>query len=401
VNQLGYFGKTQHRGDFVRFNLPQSFTKVWDDWLQQIILDGEQYHQSEWKTLYDKAPAHHFVFSSGIAGSQMWIGILLPSQDKVGRRFPFCLAMSLPEYNLPCVAAAQLAPWFVDAQNLLSRMQTSDFDFDQLQAELGHLAEKYEQNEIPSSSPLASMPNLHSDAIGVTVDSAMPLNNPVATQALLDGLLTQTLGEYSLWMCQDGSNQSLLHSGLPVGQSALAMFRGDMQTCATTRVEIASLGLSASALAPLDMPISESHQAVTGDENLANAQPSGLPDALPNVLADAPAGASIAALHGDDLTDTNMQVSNADEISTLSANPLSADPVPDSAGSQDDLNATNEYQPLDASTIEQIPSADDWAALDEFKVADDGLVEVTIPEVEPLELDEDESADTEDAPWET
>jgi type VI secretion system protein ImpM len=379
VNQLGYFGKTRHRGDFVRFNLPQSFTKVWDDWLQQLILDGEQHHQNEWKSLYDNAPAHRFVLSAGIAGSQMWLGMLLPSQDKVGRRFPFCLAMSLPEENLPCVTASRMTPWFCDAQNLLARMQTSDFDFDQLQAELGKLADKYEQSVTSSVPPITTIPNLYSDTVGVTIDSADPLNNPLATQALLDGVLTQTLGEYSLWMCQDGSNQSLLHSGLPIGQSALAMFRGDMQTCAPTRVDLASLGFSTIAAASTQIHLNhEDHEQHTsaGEDHLM--------------------GAAIAGVHGDSLMDN---AEHASDTTQANAKPEAQSSI--SIETQDDLNATDEYQPLDTSTVEQITSADDWAALDEFKVADDEHIKVTIPEVEPLELDEDDSADTEDAPWET
>ena len=339
MNQLGYFGKTRHRGDFVRFNLPQTFTKVWDDWLQQIILEGEQYHQDGWKAVYDNAPAIHFVLSAGIAGNQMWIGIVHASQDKVGRRFPFCLAMSLPEYKLPCVEASLMAPWFADASNLLRRVASSDFDFDQLQQELGVLAEQYAQESIPDSPALSTLPNLHSDDVGIAIDTADPLNNPAATQALLDGLLTQTLGEYSLWMCQNGSHQSLLHSGLPTGQSALSLFSGDTQTCTPTCINLAALGLSAASVAA-------STEVTQLNELAAAAQPSADSDSL-------------------------------------------------------NLDSTIEHLPLDTSTMEQVPSADDWAALDDFSVSDDTAVSITIPEVEPLELDEDESADSDTAPWET
>ncbi|MFK7853261.1 MAG: type VI secretion system-associated protein TagF [Granulosicoccus sp.] len=359
MNQLGYFGKTRHRGDFVRFNLPQSFTKVWDDWLQQIILDGEQYYQQEWKSLYDNAPAHHFVLSSGIAGNQVWVGILLPSQDKVGRRFPFCLAMSLTEFNLPLVSAAQLAPWFKDAHELLVRMQGGDFDFDLLQVELASLAEKYAQ-DAPATSPLITMPNLHSDSIGIAVNTADPLDNAVATQALLDAALIQTLGEYSLWMCQDGSKQSLLHSGLPVGQSALAMFSGDSQACAPTQLDISSFDASAFTAAAVLQQLPENENDAmdeTSEFIQANSSPEN-PD------------------YG--LNESEHLDSNNDQVID-----------------------NNDIQALDTGALEQAPSADDWAALDEFDEAADVPVTLRMPKVEPLELDDDDSIDTEDAPWET
>lgn len=359
MNQLGYFGKTHHRGDFVRFNLPQSFTKVWDDWLQQIILDGEQHYQQEWKSLYDNAPAHDFVLSSGIAGNQVWVGILLPSQDKVGRRFPFCLAMSLPENNLPLVSAARLAPWFKDANELLVRMQSNDFEFDLLQIELANLAEKYAQ-DAPAASPLSTMPNLHSDSIGIAINTEKPLNNTAATQALLDAALIQTLGEYSLWMCQQGSEQSLLHSGLPVGQSALAMFSGDSQACAPTQLDISSFNATAVTAAAV------------------------LPQ-LPETEYDA--------------MDETAEFKQLNESPDIPGDGMHESMHPASSSEQGHDN--NDLQSLDTDALEQAPSADDWAALDEFDEAADVPVTVRIPKVEPLELDDDDSIDTEDVPWET
>lgn len=388
MNQLGYFGKIQHRGDFVRFNLPQSFTKVWDDWLQQIILDGEQHHQSEWKSFYDNAPSQHFVLSSGIAGSQIWVGVLLPSQDKVGRRFPFCLAMSLSEHNLPCVTAARLTPWFRDAQSLLSRIKASDYEFDQLQIELGTLAKKYEQSDILSPSPLTITSKPDSDSIGVTIDSSNPLNDPVAAQALLDALLTQTLSEYSIWMCQDGDNQSMLHSGLPTGQSALTLFSGDMQSCSTTSIDLVSLNLSAIALTPIKDHLAVDTQAAVFDDQLGST------------VAETPAGAlsadSSTVLQDDNSSDTSTQ---ANDILQVDAE--SDDQSADTGDTADNLNSDNAPQPLSADPAEQSPSADDWAVLEGFKVVDEQAVEIPIPEVEPLELDESESSDTDDAPWET
>jgi type VI secretion system protein ImpM len=154
VNQLGYYGKTPHHGDFVRFNLPQSFIKVWDDWLQQIMINGESQSQS-WPTQYAQAPAYRFVLSGGIAGNTPWIGILKTSQDKEGRRFPFCLALSLPEHELPCVSVSTKALWFDEAEALLTRVAAREYNFDDLQGELALLAKKHTKPSTPTASPIS------------------------------------------------------------------------------------------------------------------------------------------------------------------------------------------------------------------------------------------------------
>ena len=51
----------------------------------------------------------------------------------------------------------------------------------------------------------------------------------------------------------------------------------------------------------------------------------------------------------------------------------------------------------DSLALQQIPSADDWAALEDFEESAQGRTPVMVPVVEPLELDED---DLPDAPWE-
>ena len=235
MNQLGYYGKTPHRGDFVRFNLPQAFLKVWDDWLQQLMIHGES-QCPDWAQLYTQAPAWRFVLSGGIAGNTPWIGVFRASQDKVGRRFPFCLAMSLPEDTLPCASVNSKATWFEDADNLLDRVLADNDAFDGMKDELALLAEKYTQLAVEPASPVTLTNDQPGDAVTISVTSSNALCLNHCMPAVLDTVLKQTLGEYSLWMASVPTEVTVINAGLPVNHAGLALFSADWATASTAQI---------------------------------------------------------------------------------------------------------------------------------------------------------------------
>jgi len=355
VNQLGYYGKTPHRGDFVRFNLPQAFLKVWDDWLQQVMILGEGQCQ-DWAQLYTHAPAWRFVLSGGIAGNTPWIGVLRASQDKVGRRFPFCLAMSLSENTLPCASLNSNARWFDDADRLLDHVLADNDMFDELQDELAVLAEKHAQQVVEELSNSVAMNNTRqSDAVTISVMSGNALCSSQSLPAVLDTVLKQTLGEYSLWMASAPTEVTVINAGLPVDQAGLALFSADWAAASTAQINADLLSaISSLDAAPQSGDDKKTNQSIhTGATTAAVAEET-LDDAI-NGLADT-------------TDDSGVQ-----SVETLNEN-------------------------LHTAAVEQVPSDDDWAALDNFDDTSIKEPKIPLPEVEPLELDED---DLPDAPWES
>lgn len=240
MNQLGYYGKTPHSEEFVLFNLPSSFIKVWDDWLRQVLIDGEDQNQN-WASDYAKSPAYRFVLSSGIAGNTPWVGILKPSRDKVGRRFPFCLALSLPENELPCVSASTKTPWFEEAEALLARLMDTDYNFDDLPGELANIADKHIRPTGVVSNPITLGAKQSNDDVTISVFSSTALLSSQALPCLLDSVLQQTLGEYSLWMASGGTDVTSINSGLPIGVSGFALFNNEWKEASTAHIDLKSL----------------------------------------------------------------------------------------------------------------------------------------------------------------
>lgn len=88
----GVYGKLPSYGDFMRRGLPQSFVVPWDVWLQTVVGAARETLGDEFAALWDAAPGWRFRLPPGVCGDDAVAGVLLTSQDSVGRRFPLTLA---------------------------------------------------------------------------------------------------------------------------------------------------------------------------------------------------------------------------------------------------------------------------------------------------------------------
>ena len=92
---VGAFGKMPSAGDFFRLNAPPGFVRAWDGWLQQAMLEGQRALGPAWDDAYMSAPIWRFTLTAGLAGPHKAQGVLMPSVDRVGRRFPLTLMRAL------------------------------------------------------------------------------------------------------------------------------------------------------------------------------------------------------------------------------------------------------------------------------------------------------------------
>lgn len=356
MNQLGYYGKTPHRGDFVRFNLPQIFITAWDDWLQQLMAFGKEQHP-DWSDQFSQAPVVRFMLSSGMAGNCAWAGLMKPSCDKVGRQFPFTLAMSLPPGTCPVKDMQSLDAWFDQAQLVMDQAFSAQYDFNQLQEALGEF-----RSSMPVEPPdVSAEQQVHCpELLSLSLhDTAANLSQPAALATLLDSVLAQTISEYSLWTRSDTHHSRLLlNAGLPVAHAALALFNDQWQNTQTLTVS-----------PTLPQPVPE--QTVDSQERVDTAVP---PQAQ--------------ARQSDE---ANKPPALRSDTTSPSSDPQQPEAVVNRAPEQTDSGDATR-----SAEAKHPPSPDDWAVLEEFQPAtkEDAIA---LPTVEPLELDDD---DLPDAPWE-
>jgi len=94
---VGAYGKMPALGDFFRMGAPAGFVEPWDDFLQRTILEARRSLGEGFDAAFMSAPIWRFTLAAGLAGPRPAMGVLMPSIDRVGRRFPLTLVVSLDE----------------------------------------------------------------------------------------------------------------------------------------------------------------------------------------------------------------------------------------------------------------------------------------------------------------
>ena len=122
----GYFGKIPATGDFVSRRLPADFVHAWDRWVARHLAPA---------LASDIWPDHVGLnFLSGPAAFGPIAGILVPSADRVGRRFPLTVAAPI---NLAATGlASSAAHWFACIGLVAGAAQRGEITADDLEAVL-------------------------------------------------------------------------------------------------------------------------------------------------------------------------------------------------------------------------------------------------------------------------
>ncbi|WP_299604707.1 type VI secretion system-associated protein TagF [uncultured Tateyamaria sp.] len=147
---FGYYGKLPFAGDFLRHGLSAAFVSGWDAWMQRVLLmASETEGETRWQSLYLCAPIWRFSIAPGRLASHGAVGVLMPSLDRVGRRFPFCIAAAT---DLPPVAA------YLALQPVAERLEAIALDMIEGEGGLSTLDARLAQ--LPSLSPLQHVAGL-------------------------------------------------------------------------------------------------------------------------------------------------------------------------------------------------------------------------------------------------
>lgn len=102
--ETGYFGKLPSKGDFLSRRLPSGFVEVWDAWLQAGIVSSRRELGDAWASCFPGAPVWRFFTPPCMVTERAWIGIVLPSMDRVGRHFPLTVAAGIALAQVDAVA---------------------------------------------------------------------------------------------------------------------------------------------------------------------------------------------------------------------------------------------------------------------------------------------------------
>ena len=222
INDVGLFGKLPAHGDFIYRDLPSHFITAWDAWVQGFIASSQQQLGEAWLDIYLTSPIWRFVVSDGVIDGHTWLGIMLPSVDRVGRYFPFSIVAKVPSSNNPFLLVQQNA-WFESVEQLALSALSGSMQLEDLAQHI-------------KSEPMILLPTRHRNAIstehlGTVVDFSCDTPDlAMAYPHLMDSHCRQNHSNYSLWSTARGSekiNPCLFYSrGLPSFRASAALLDG-------------------------------------------------------------------------------------------------------------------------------------------------------------------------------
>ncbi len=156
------FGKIPAFGDFVRYNAASKDVEALDQWLQEGLFFAKNRLHPNWDLAYKKASAYHFIFPSN-ENARSLIGLFSPSWDKIGRKYPFLVALSIDNAfihsNQPGLAPLIFSPFMEKAglfiteaiqgqitQNIPATVEGLGSTLDQLPGNTFNLYDGYKNN---------------------------------------------------------------------------------------------------------------------------------------------------------------------------------------------------------------------------------------------------------------
>lgn len=153
-----WYGKLPGAGDFVSRRMSWRTQQHWDQWLslgveQLKTLSGE----SGWG-VWRKMPAWGFIVPAGWAGDAAQLGLLVPSIDRVGRIFPFLVALSLPADAGRRAMIERAAPIALEWYRVITAAQRERANVDLVDARLADALAMANALETAGADPQVTLP---------------------------------------------------------------------------------------------------------------------------------------------------------------------------------------------------------------------------------------------------
>jgi len=220
-HSIGFFGKLPAHGDFIYRCLPTNFINVWDEWLQGFVKCSQEQLDEAWLDIYLTSPIWRFAFSEGVIDQHAWVGIVLPSVDRVGRYFPFSIVARVSSEQNPLELIAQNS-WFEAIESLALNALDGQIAIDDLITEIN--------SHVPAKTNACSVGASLSQHAGTVITLGSEEQAAASAIApLFHSLLKDGLSSYSVWTTQgsDLVEPCLFYSaGLPSLQNLAAMLDG-------------------------------------------------------------------------------------------------------------------------------------------------------------------------------
>lgn len=222
---VGYYGKIPSKGDFITGSLPRNFIDPWDMWLRDSLAHSKAMLGDSWMECYLTTPLYHYALSSGVCGNQVWLGVMMPSVDSVGRYFPMTICQSFSADSNSLYLVDNNKEWFAKAETLLLSCLDDNFSLTDFENSLSQL--NADNSESTITLKTTRMNRYQDSAWNFPVHEKESLS--VIYPELVNSMLNIFYSSYSIWRTY-GSDQIapgfVISEGLPPHESATAFMDG-------------------------------------------------------------------------------------------------------------------------------------------------------------------------------
>jgi len=133
----GLYGKLPARGDFLTRRLDSAFVQDWDAWLQRTTAESRKRLGPQWLEYFLSAPVWRFVLPAGMYSKSAWVGLMLPSVDRVGRHFPLTVAACVGDDDIDVLSTlARALPWLDSLEQLALQALLPDLEVELFDSQL-------------------------------------------------------------------------------------------------------------------------------------------------------------------------------------------------------------------------------------------------------------------------
>lgn len=127
-DRIGFYGKIPSHGDFVSEGLDRELLEAFDTWLRSGMHACADVFADRWSAVFSNSPPLRFIIERGIWGRSAYAGVLLPSKDRVGRKYPLIVLAQLPDFRQHPRTLYLDDTWFMAAEALAETSMTLDFE---------------------------------------------------------------------------------------------------------------------------------------------------------------------------------------------------------------------------------------------------------------------------------
>lgn len=178
----GIYGKVPIKGDFISRGLNRSVIEKLDFWFQEGLQNSRQTLNEQWLELYSVAPIWHFYLPPGILSDLAWIGIWMPSADRVTRNFPLVVLDPLNEPFSQANEIKEYFEWFMECEDILLSVFDEGVEFDSF---CNRICEKVSYRKIVKEADIDDVFEIVG-AVEEAIEEQRVNDNPVEKQLNID-----------------------------------------------------------------------------------------------------------------------------------------------------------------------------------------------------------------------